>query len=491
MSSSYEPTHTVAHILCCLCGTPIEPNSANTCLPCIQSRVDITEGIPRQISLQCCRGCGRFSQPPAQWLPCEPESRELMALFLRRLKGLNKVRLVDANFVWTEPHSKRIKVKVTIQKEVLSGTVLQQAFVVEAVVANQQCNDCARTEAKNTWRAVVQVRQKVSHKRTFLYLEQVILKHQAHRQTNNIKTTRDGLDFFFDQRNHALRFVDFLATVVPIRSKSSEQLITQDIHSGDSTYKFAFSVELVPICKDDLVLLYPRSLAQSLGNLPPLVLCERVTTMLHFVDPNSLQRGEMQSSVYWRSPFLSLLSHSDLTQFIVLDIESTGRAQGKHLLADATVAKASDFGKSAETFTVRTHLGNILRPGDMCYGYDLHSANLNDRLDQQLHAANEELPDVILVRKSYEHLRRNRRRRRPWRLASLPKEEELVDAKDDGKAEMEYESFLEEIEEDAEMRAQMNLYRSQGIEEVTTINGDEVPRVPLEELLEDLHLNDE
>lgn len=29
-----------------------------------------------------------------------------------------KVRLVDAGFVWTEPHSKRLKVKLTIQKEV-------------------------------------------------------------------------------------------------------------------------------------------------------------------------------------------------------------------------------------------------------------------------------------------------------------------------------------------------------------------------------------
>ena len=37
---------------------------------------------------------------------------------LKRLKGLNKVHLVDAGFVWTEPHSKRIKVKLTVQKEV-------------------------------------------------------------------------------------------------------------------------------------------------------------------------------------------------------------------------------------------------------------------------------------------------------------------------------------------------------------------------------------
>lgn len=32
---------------------------------------------------------------------------------------LSKVRLIDAGFVWTEPHSKRIKLKLTIQKEVI------------------------------------------------------------------------------------------------------------------------------------------------------------------------------------------------------------------------------------------------------------------------------------------------------------------------------------------------------------------------------------
>ena len=41
--------------------------------------------------------------------------RELMALCLKKLKNLNKVKLIDANFLWTEPHSKRIKVKLAIQ----------------------------------------------------------------------------------------------------------------------------------------------------------------------------------------------------------------------------------------------------------------------------------------------------------------------------------------------------------------------------------------
>jgi nonsense-mediated mRNA decay protein 3 len=32
--------------------------------------------------------------------------------------------MVDASFIWTEPHSRRLKVKITIQKEVLNGTLL-------------------------------------------------------------------------------------------------------------------------------------------------------------------------------------------------------------------------------------------------------------------------------------------------------------------------------------------------------------------------------
>ena len=45
-----------------------------------------------------------------------------------------QVKLVDAGFVWTEPHSRRIKVKLTVQAEVLNGAILQQTFVVEYVV---------------------------------------------------------------------------------------------------------------------------------------------------------------------------------------------------------------------------------------------------------------------------------------------------------------------------------------------------------------------
>ncbi len=60
----------------------------------------------------------RYLVPPSSWVHCALESQELMRICLKKLRGLSRVHLVDAGFVWTEPHSKRIKVKLTVQKEV-------------------------------------------------------------------------------------------------------------------------------------------------------------------------------------------------------------------------------------------------------------------------------------------------------------------------------------------------------------------------------------
>jgi predicted Fe-S protein YdhL (DUF1289 family) len=137
--------------LCCECGSPIEPNPSNMCVACLRTKVDITEGIPKQVTLQFCRGCERYHNPPSEWVHCVLESKELLSLCLKKLKGLSRVKLVDAGFVWTEPHSKRIKVKLTVHGEVLGGAMLEQVFVVDYIVNHQMCDDCHRSEAQNFW----------------------------------------------------------------------------------------------------------------------------------------------------------------------------------------------------------------------------------------------------------------------------------------------------------------------------------------------------
>lgn len=134
------------------------------CIPCISTQVNITEDIPKQVNIEWCKGCGRYFEPPSRWIAANLESKELLMYLLRRIPHLNKVKLVDASFVWTEPHSKRLRVILTVQKEVFNSTILEQDFTVMFIVNNHFCTDCHKQEAgeEHTWSAVAQVRQRVS-----------------------------------------------------------------------------------------------------------------------------------------------------------------------------------------------------------------------------------------------------------------------------------------------------------------------------------------
>lgn len=46
--------------LCCTCGVPIPPNPANMCVSCLRTQVDISEGIPKQVSVHFCKQCERY-----------------------------------------------------------------------------------------------------------------------------------------------------------------------------------------------------------------------------------------------------------------------------------------------------------------------------------------------------------------------------------------------------------------------------------------------
>ena len=88
-----------------------------------------------------------------------------------------------------------------------------------------QCRICQRAESKDTWQATVQLRQKVPHRRTFLYLEQLILTHKAGKEALNIKEVKDGLDFFFATKQSGARFAAFLSSFVPTATKESGRVI--------------------------------------------------------------------------------------------------------------------------------------------------------------------------------------------------------------------------------------------------------------------------
>jgi nonsense-mediated mRNA decay protein 3 len=269
------------------------------------------------------------------------------------------------------------------------------------------------------------------------------------------------------------------------RSKGSEQLLSTDTHTGTSNYKFTYSVEIVPICKDDLVCI-PLKQARQLGNISPLTVCVRVGSSIQLLDPSTLQYCDISAPIFWRTPFDALATVTDLVEFMVLDIEPSGPTRGKLVLADAQVALSGAFHSSGmheddgmmdyessalanQIFHTRTHLGAILQPGDTVMGYHLSNANYNS--DDFANLPSARVPDIILVKKSYPN-RRKKSKSRNWKLRSIAKEagEEGETGKERGvvgrmggrdqkKVEEDYELFLRDLEEDPEMRGAVNLYK--------------------------------
>jgi nonsense-mediated mRNA decay protein 3 len=133
--------------------------------------------------------------------------------------------------------------------------------------------------------------------------------------------------------------------------------------------------------QDDLICL-PAKLASSLGSLGPLVLCSRITNVLTLLDPTNLRTAHMEAPVYWRTPFQAMMSSRQLVEYVVLDIEplqgSAGSGYGafaqggtRWCLAEAQVARKSDFGRNDTVFYTKTHLGHILHPGEESLSKDI------------------------------------------------------------------------------------------------------------------------
>lgn len=485
-------------------------------------------------------------------MACELESRELMSLCLKNVNGLNKPSgpngektvLVDAGWIWTEPHSMRLKVRLTVQKQVQTGTILQQSFVVVFIVRNQQCIECQAEFRQGSWKSVVQVRQRVGHKRTFLYLEQLILKHGAHRGSLSIETFRDGMDFYFPDTGKAARFITFLENVVPIKvcvflandssiimnallqrqrltllisqCKASKKLIGTDDKSNISNYKYTNLVEICPLCKEDLLFL-PSRTARNLGNISRLVLVKNITNHIHIIDPLTGQTAQMNPEAFWRDPIRPIITaaRSRFVRYIVLGKDAiilernvskrSATRRNKSKLASLTVAKEEDLGINDVQIEERSHVGYLMKAGDISVGYDLTDVQFVDDDAEDARAAGK-FPDVVMLRKLYGGVatcEADAAKQRVFKLQKL--DAEAVEATKAKKAkrdkendDVDEEDFLREVEADKEMRLNMNLYKTEVAMKMeddddnksTTPDYEDDQKVRLDELLDGLVLDD-
>lgn len=237
------------------------------------------------------------------------------------------------------------------------------------------------------------MRQKVEHKRTLFYVEQLILHHDACQRAIGVDRVKGGMDFYFSEKNAAEKFVQFLGAHTPSRIKSSRKLISSDNHNNTANIKYTFTAEIAEPCKLDLVVLSKQASGGSC-----LRLVSRITNQFHLVDPIYGTSLEVPGSNYWRKPFPVALTGQEAINFVVLDVEPIDFPQvPNYKVVEVEIVRESDFGVNDTKFRVVSHLGNLLRVGDTVKGYDLTRQNFGSDISSRL--GDIQIPDVVLIKR--------------------------------------------------------------------------------------------
>lgn len=434
---NYRQNNLTYGMLCCLCGASIDPNPTSMCLACLKTQVNITEGIDSEQSITFCRQCGRYNVGNDRFVAAEPESPQLLGICLKKIRGIKDARVVDAGFIWTEPHSRRIKVRLVLQKEVMHGAVLQQEHVCTFMAQSTMCEACQYSFTDHTWKACVQVRQRVRHKRTFLVLEQVLVRNRERLNITNTKEQPGGIDFFFNNKTDSNRFLDVLHATVPGTHATSEKLISADLKNNTAMIKYSVIFTIVPVCKDDLVCLPPRY-ARALGGLGPLCLVSAVNSRLHLIDPLTGKAGSLTAAQYFACPFQPILDKLHRVELLVLDTHPLDGG-----LCDVECQREQDT-HSGETIFTRTHLGRFCAPGWSVAGYDLTA------VDFQAHGVSVAPTVDVLVCGRWTERRNRVHKQRLQRFATeegLP----IVTAPDE-----ELNELLDELDEQGDLATELD-----------------------------------
>jgi nonsense-mediated mRNA decay protein 3 len=458
MAHSVLPANqTAVQIPCCVCGSLIFPNAANQCGSCLAQDLDLSvqlqkgPGTADYATIHQCRQCRRYQQTAKNYIHAEPESPELLAICLKHIPALQDgtIRLLDASWVWTEPHSMRYKLRITAQTEVQNVTI-QQRVLVELRCAFQMCGDCNREYTNRTWQAVLQVRQRNTTK-GLRALEMAIAAAdvKVRKHVIRLDSTNAGLDFYFLELRQAQHLCQFVTAQYPCRTKVTQKFVSEDVKNNTANIKHTVSCELVPLAKDDIIILANANHNQKRQHIPsPLAGRAALVThvsagLIQCVDAVTMEKVDLTAELYYRYEKSIHVIKVSTVRALVLDVEAVGTtASAPSSLAAAAAARhvrrkqqppppaAAEPAAESEpaeqqpppppppqqeqhvlhevqllydnddttVVTATTHVGQYLTAGDTVLAYDLRNSTAMIVEEWLQHSY--QLPDVIVIKKT-------------------------------------------------------------------------------------------
>lgn len=238
--------------------------------------------------------------------------------------------------------------------------------------------------------------------------------------------------------------------------------------------------------------------------------------MIQVIDPLSGQTANIESEAYWRDTFRPVVTaaRTRLSRYVILGkdpvfLERNVSKRGvskkqRSKLALVTAARESDLGVNDSQIEERSHLGYLMKSGDVCLGYDLKDCQLVEDEAEDMRTSGK-FPDVVFVRKLYGGVATGEldaAKKRIFTLQRLDvkrgeedKQRGKRGKKDAEMEDMDKEDFLQELEADKEMRTRVNIYKAEGAKSRDLVYGDDQDgeveddqKITLDELLDNLNL---
>ncbi len=120
-----------------------------------------------------------------------------------------------------------------------------------------------------------------------------------------------GLDIYCLHKNSAGHIVDFIASKIPVRVKSSKKQVSKQLT------EYVALVECASVVKGDLV----QVTSKVGGRITDLMLVVKMSSNIHLISPITMKRLELNSQKYFLNPVETIMTQTDLVKFVVLIVE--------------------------------------------------------------------------------------------------------------------------------------------------------------------------
>lgn len=446
---------------------------SDECLACFANDADVRARVPERIAVDRCRRCrmynGRFAVRTAR------DSPHLRAFCTAAVEESGEFKVVETSIPFVDPSSAFFRVRFQLRSA--HKIHLAPLIICDVLFLDRPniCELCRHNSTQLDWRVKVSVTSESESKRALLFLEQTVLRIQAHRKCITVTSHPKGINFYFRQFAAAEQLCLFLRSRLPCQLKESKTTVSGGKHSMHDRVRREFVLELAPLSSYDLVVL-PQEMVEELGLEQPLAVCIKFRAELEFIDPFFLRTFKLSSTKWFNFqskiqifPFLRHRTEfivKRITSHAVTSIERKVSFAKTHVNIGSMTVEPLNGGPEQ---SCRSHLTYILKEGDLALGYDFGSPGLAGLLPAFPTEAGESR--VLVVFKKYPA------GERIWRLERLRMSSEDfwgLDGPEGGLGEspLEFGDFCDEIEQNRFIRSKLTLLQNKRVIEQRLLERD-------------------